>query len=101
MPERDGHDSPGTRLLPTYLARARVKNQFFERVFGPFGRIHFVLAFRAKALCGQDDVCHDTTTENVSCRRCISEALRLQLVGDPTITVSALRPAEILVLTGQ
>lgn len=81
------------------LARARAENQFFERVFGPFGRIHFVRAFRTKALCGQDQVWHDTTTDNVSCRRCISEALRQQVVGEPTVAVPALRSAEVLVLT--
>lgn len=84
------------------LARARLENQFFERVLGPFGRIHFVRAFRTKALCGQDYVCHDTTNANVSCRKCISEALRQQRAGgDPTIPFPALRPTEMLVVSGR
>jgi hypothetical protein len=83
------------------LAHARAENHHIERVYGPFGRIHLARAFHTTALCRQPYVCGETTTHDLSCRRCIAEALRQQVSVDSTLPMPPLRPAEILLLTGR
>lgn len=58
------------------LAHARTKNQHFERVFGPFGRVHVAPAHYTTAVCGRSGVRGETTTRAITCRICAGQAFR-------------------------
>lgn len=59
------------------LAHARAKNQHFERVVGPFGRVHVAPAYYTTAVCGQRGVRGERTQGPVTCRACSAHASRV------------------------
>lgn len=67
----------------------------YERVPGPFGRVHLILPFESTAVCGAKGVVEPASLESISCRACAKLVLKFQTDAlDPIVSV-ALRAEEL------
>lgn len=95
---------PGTGLryinaLRDFAAHARAAERArprdYERVQGPFGRVHLVRPFEAVAACGAKGFVEGATRSPITCRACAGLVLDFQAHAvDPLVSV-VLRPDEV------
>lgn len=77
------------------MATERARPRDYERVQGPFGRVHLVRPFEAVAACGARGFVEGATRSSITCRACSGLVLDFQAHAvDPLVSV-VLRPDEV------
>lgn len=77
------------------MAAERARPLNYERVHGPFGRVHLVRPFEAVAACGVRGFVEGATRSSITCKVCAGLVLDFQRHAvDPLVSV-VLRPDEV------
>ena len=78
-------------------AAERAKHRSYERVKGPFGRVHLVMPFESTAPCGSRGFTEPATGYSLTCKTCIGIVQKYKANAcDPLVFVD-LRPDETLI----
>lgn len=77
------------------MATERARPRAYERVYGPFGRVHLVRPFESVAACGVRGIVEGPSRCSITCKACAGLVLDFQSHAvDPLVSV-VLRPDEV------